>query len=296
MIEEPLYNYLCASERLTSLLTTFQGIPAIFQQIAPKDTDGDWGGMQFARIVYDIDKTGDDERKISGTLFMDVMCSDQSTPPEDIEKVLKELVDGHFFVVDGMTYAVRWESTDSFKSEENNKVYGCTLSFSLLAFPVQLSSDPDTVALMNNWTAQMFPEAIIINETNTEQVFMPTDEKPAIYWSIQGFSKSPIEMGWACTWLQSNLSMHVIAPSESTRTSIIKTAISELKEKTRVLFPDKKQFIIHQLMVNFAVNPYRTGQLTVQGSFPNLRKSTKAEPLRNINHQPYRRGISRYGK
>ena len=284
MIEEPLYKYLCESEKLTSLLTAFQKIPAIFQQIAPKDTDEGWDGRQFARIVYDIDKTGDDERKISGTLFVDVMSSDTSTPPEDIEKVLKELVDGHFFVVDGMSYAAQWETTDSFNYEKNNKVYGCTLSFSLMAFPVQLSSDPDTVALMNSWTATMFPEAIIINETNTEQVFMPTDEKPAIYWSQQGFSESPIKMGYACTWLQSNLSMHVMAPSEMVRTSIIKTAMNELAEKTRVMFPDKKQFMIHRLMANLTANPIRAGQLTVQGSFPLLRKSAASEPLKNIYH------------
>lgn len=284
MIEEPLYQYLCESEQLTSLLTRFQGIPAIFQQIAPKDTDKEWDGKQFARVVYDIDKTGDDERKISGTLYIDVMSSDTSTPPEDIEKVLKELVDGHFFVVDGMTYAARWETTDSFNAESNNKVYGCTLSFSLVAFPVQLSSDPDTVALMNSWTAAMFPEAIIINVTDTEQVFMPTDKKPAIYWSHQGLSESPIKMGYACTWLQSNLSMHVMAPSESTRAAIIKTATAELSEKTRVLFPDKKQFMIHRLMVNLTANPIRAGQLTVQGSFPLLRKSAPTKPLNGLHY------------
>lgn len=284
MIEEPLYKYLCESEQLTSLLTSFQGLPAIFQQIAPKDTDKDWNGKQFSRIVYDIDKTGDDERKISGTLFVDVMSSDTSTPPEDIEKVLKELVDGHFFVVDGMTYAARWESTDSFNSESNNKVYGCTLSFSLVAFPAQLSSDPDAVALMNSWTAQMFPEAIIINVTDTEQVFMPTDKKPAIYWSIQGFSDSPINMGYACTWTQCNISMHVMAPSEVTRTTIVKTVIEELREKTRVLFPDKKQFMIHRLMVNLSANPIRAGQLTVQGSYPVLRKSAPSNPLNGLHY------------
>lgn len=282
MIEEPLYNYLCASEQLTSLLTTFQGLPAIFQQIAPKDTDEGWDGRQFARIVYDIDKTGDDERKISGTLYVDVMSSNTSTPPEDIEKVLRELVDGHFFVVDGMTYAARWETTDSFNAEVNNKVFGCTLSFSLVAFPVQLSSDPDTVALMNSWTATMFPEAIIINVTDTEKVFMPTDEKPAIYWSHQGLSESPIKMGYACTWLQSNLSMHVMAPSENTRAAIIKDTMGELAEKTRVLFPDKKQFMIHRLAANLSANPIRTGQLTVSGSFPLLRKPASSQPLKNI--------------
>ena len=283
MIEEPLYNYLCSNEQLTSLLAKHDGDPAIFQQIAPKDTDKAWNGMQFARIVYDIDKSGDVERKISGVLYMDIMSCDGSTPPEDIEKVLRELIDGYFFVVDGMTYAAKWDRSDSFNTEPNHKVYGLTVSFSLLAFPLQNTAEPDSVALMNTWTAEFFPNATVINVSSTDAVFKPTDEAPAVYWSFRGLSGSPLPSIYHCTWIQSNLTMHVMAPSETVRNSIITRAMHELAEKRRVLFPNKSQYMIHRLAANMSADPVRTGQLTVSGSYGIPKHLPDSPTLNNAN-------------
>lgn len=280
MIEIPLSEYLCSNAQLAELLTTYGGEPAIFQQIAPNDEDYGWDtDNHYSRIVFDIDQTADDERKAAGTLYMDIMSTEDSTLPEDIEMLLKRLIDGYFFVQDGMTYSAKWLRTDGFVSEPNNKVFGKQLSFSLLAFPVQITADPDTVELMNNWTAQIFPDAIIINVTETDSVFAPTDEKPVVYWSHQGMSESPLVSNWACTWLQSNLTMHIMAPSASLRNRIIKTALTELETKRRVLWPDKSQFMIHRTLANLASDPVRTGQLIVQGSFGVLRKPSDAQPL-----------------
>lgn len=283
MIETVLGNYLCANEQLTTLLASYADDTAIFQQIAPKDTDKLWSGMQFPRLVYDIDKSGDVERKTSGRLFMDVMCCEGSTPPEDIETLLRELIDGYFFVVDGMTYAAKWESTDGFTSEANHKVFGLTVTFSLLAFPLQNTADSstDTVTLMNTWTRGFFPNATIINVSETEAVFKPTDEAPAIYWSFQGLSQSPLPSIHFCTWIQSNLNMHVIAPSEVVRNTVATQAMQELAAKTRVLFPDKSQYMIHRVSLNMAADPIRAGQMTVQGSYAIVPNTTGA-PINNI--------------
>ena len=283
MIGDVLGEYLSKQKLLTSLLTTYSGEPAIFQQIYPSDTDELWDAHQFPRILYDIDKSGDDERKISGKLYFEIVCSENSNSPESIEKVLKECIDGYFFVVDGMAYAAKWERSDNFEVERNNKVFGLTMSFSLLAFPKQNIAEPDTVALMNGWSASFFPAATIINVSATEDVFKPTDEAPAIYWSLKGITGSPIEGNFFMTWFQSNLSMHVMAPSESVRTSIITQTMHELAEKTRVLWPDKKQYMIHRLESNTAADPIRNGQLLVQGSYCVARKMPSSPTLTQIH-------------
>lgn len=283
MIETVLYEYLCKSEQLSPLLAKYNDIPSVFLQICPSDTDTLWGGMQFPRIVFDIDKSGDPARKVSGMLYVDVMCSGNSAAPEDIEKVLKEIIDGFFFVVEGMTYAAKWERSDSFKTEPNNKVFGITVSFSLLAFPKQITCEPDTVALMNTWSESFFPNATIINVSATQSVFKPTDENPAIYWSFQGESESPIPSIYHCTWIQNNLTMHVMAPSETVRSSITRQAMMELVQKTRVLFPDKSQFMIHRVAGNMGTDPIRTGQLTVSGSYGLLRQYPESPALNNAN-------------
>ncbi len=294
MIEEVLYPYLCKSEQLASLLATHDGEPAIFQQIAPEDTDKGWDGVQFSRIVYDIDKTGNVERKISGTLYMDVMCSGiqseipeniESVTPEDIEKVLKELIDGYFFVVDGMTYAAKWERSDSFKTEPNHKVFGITVTFSLLAFPQQNTGIPDSVALMNTWTAAFFPNATIINVSATQPVFKPTNEHPAIYWSFRGLGESPISSIYHCTWRQTNLNMHVMAPSTNVQNSLVQQVNNALAFKSRIMFEDGTQFMLHSVTANAASDPIRDGQLTLQGSYPIIRPENDVQKLQNITNK-----------
>ena len=283
MIGVVLGEYLSKQEQLTSLLTTYGGEPAIFQQICPSDTDGLWDAKQFPRILYDIDKSGDDERKISGMLYMDVVCSEDSAAPESIEKVLKELTDGYFFVVDGMTFAAKWERSDNFKTEPNHKVFGITVTFSLLAFPQQNTAEPDTVALMNTWAKEFFPKATILNVSETDSVFKPTDEAPAIYWSFRGLKDSPIPSVFHCTWIQNNLTMHVMAPSETIRNAIVTQAMQELVAKTRVMFPDKSQFIIHNVAGNMSADPIKTGQLTVSGSYGLLRQYPESPAFSNAN-------------
>lgn len=281
MIGVVLGEYLSKQEQLTSLLTTYGGEAAIFQQICPSDTDELWDAQQFPRILYDIDKSGDDERKISGMLYMDIVCSENSTSPESIEKVLKELTDGYFFVVDGMTFAAKWERSDGFKTEPNHKVFGVTVTFSLLAFPKQNTAEPDTVALMNTWAGELFPNATILNVSETASVFKPTDEAPAIYWSFRGLKDSPIPSVFHCTWIQNNLTMHVMAPSETIRNAIVTQAMQELAAKTRVLFPDKSQFIIHSVAGNMSADPIKTGQLTVSGSYGLLRQYPASPAFNN---------------
>ena len=286
MIEEVLNAYLCESEQLTSLLATYDGEPAIFHQIAPSDTDKAWSELQFARIVYDIDKTGNVERKISGTLYMDVMCSgSQSAGPEDIEKVLKELIDGYFFMVDGMTYAAKWERSDSFKTESNHKVFGITVTFSLLAFPQQNTGIPDSVALMNTWTEAFFPNATIINVSATQKVFKPTDEHPAIYWSFRGLGESPISNIYHCTWRQTNLSMHVMAPSTNVQNSLVQEVNNALAFKSRIMFEDGTQFMLHSVTANASADPIRDGQLTLQGSYPIIRPENDGHKMKTITYK-----------
>lgn len=284
MIEQVLSQHLCSSEQLISLLATYdESIPAIFHQIAPDDSDEAWNGMQFPRIVFDIDKSGDAERKTSGTLYIVVMCTDSGeNTAELIEAELRKVIDGYFFVSDEMTYAASWVGTEGFTTESNNKVFGITLTFSLLAFPLQNTAEPDTVALMNTWTLSFFPTATIINVSTTNTVFKPTDDNPAIYWSFKGISESPVIGNFFVTWFQSNLSMHVMAPSETVRNSIITQTIHELAEKTRVLFPDKKQYMIHRLVSDMTADPIRVGQLTVQGSYPVVKKMPDAAKLTKI--------------
>lgn len=280
MIEKVLYCHMSSDVNLAPLLSSYQMKPAIFLQIAPNDTDNLWdNNMHYARIVFDIDTNTDTARKIAGTLRADVICSGQSKMPEEINPVLKNIIDGYFFSSDGEVFAAVWERTDNFDTEPDSKVFGNVMTFSLLAFPAQTTADPDPVALMNDWTAKLFPDAVVIGKNKILEVMKPTDERPALYWSLSGIMPSSIPSTYHCTWNQSNLRLSVIAPSKNVRNAIVKRITERLTADGRVMFPDGNQFLIHRMAVEANADPIRTGQLTLEGSFSILRKYPGSNPL-----------------
>ena len=97
MIEQALYEHLKARPELSERLATYNKVPAVFNQEAPADTDPLWGkGPQYSRIVFAEDIQGDPERTMGGTLVVDIMCKDGDFP-EDLEPLVRELIDGYFF-------------------------------------------------------------------------------------------------------------------------------------------------------------------------------------------------------
>ena len=284
MIEEVLYQHMTENAELSALLSSYRKRPAVFQNFAPKDTDDGWDGKtHYAQVVYDIDTSADVARKIAGILRADIICinENKTASPEQVSAVVKSIIDGYFFSNGEDTFAAVWDRSDSFITEPYLKVFGNTLTFSLLAFPAQTTSEPDPIALMNEWTASLFPDAVVIGKDSIPSVFKPTNEKPAIYWSFQGITSSSIPSTYHCTWYQSNLRLSVIAPSRSVRNSIIKRITEKLSADGRVMFPDGGQFIIHRLLISTESDPIRTGQLTLEGSYRILRDYPDAEPLNN---------------
>ena len=283
MITTALDKHLINNEKLKKLLSSYQGCPAIFNQMAPIDTDKGWNnGNHYAQAIYNIDTTAEAERKIAGTLGIDVVCSSQSSPPEDITATLKDCINGYFFKSDeGDTISAMWERADAFTTEPDNKVFGNSLSFSLLAFPNQITADPDPVKLMNGWIKEIYPHVTVIGVDETPDVWKPTDENPAVYWKLRttGQSSSMVS-NYHCTWIGCALQLHIIAPSVSVRNTMLQNIVNILTAVQRVIFPqDRSPFHIERLVATAGADPVRTGQLTVTGSYGILRTYQKAEPL-----------------
>ncbi len=283
MLEQVLYRHISSDAHLTSLLSSYSKKPAVFLQIAPNDTDKHWdSNMHYAQVVFDIDTNTDVARKTAGTLRADVICSNQSKQPEEINHILKNAIDGYFFRSGDDVFAAVWERSDGFSNEPDNKIFGNVMTFSLLAFPPQITSEPDPVALMNEKTEQLFPSAVIIGKHEIPEVMKPTNEKPAVYWSLIGIMPSSVPSTYHCTWYQSNLHLSVMAPNRDVRNSIVKKITENLAADGRVMFSDGGQFIIHRLTVNTDADPIRTGQLTVEGSYGILHGYQKSPSLNNL--------------
>lgn len=270
-MEEIIYNYLCDCEELSGMLTTWADSPAIFQTKAPDDKDEDWGHSQYPRIIFDLDMQADPERKISGQLMIDVMCEDKSDTVqiEELEAVAKAMVDGCFFSNSDLTISAQWRNSAPFEQGQGNgSLIGYTLIFDILAYPNQLTTDPDPIAATNLWIKTLYQDARVIGKDALPTTWKPSDESPAIYCSLFRMGESPrMKSTYSVDWIGAELHIYVMAPSENVRATISKQIIQLLTHATRIILSDGSPMLIDRTNVNLAADPLRTGQIVVNATY-----------------------------
>ncbi len=273
MIEENLIEHLRASEELTRHMAKYADIPAIFSQEAPADTDGAWDN-QYPRVVFAIDTQGDVERGVAGTLLMDVMTEKEGElAPEDIEPIVRNLIDGYFFSNPQITIAAQWDTSRYF-TEPTEKVIGVTMNFRLLEFPPQTTCDPDPIALLNEWTANELPKIIgiesvrVIGRDSLPSAWKPTDEQPAVFWRLGNISSSSlIPDTYSCIWQTAHVYGHIMAKTSATETIIERTINSSLAHAKRLIFEDLAPLMLDAIRHNPTNDPLRNGQIELDSTY-----------------------------
>lgn len=287
MIEALLYQHLQKNSSALSGLALYRGKIAVFNQEAPDDMDEGWNGTQYGRIVYAVDLTDDPERQISGSLMVDVYCENGKQIPEDLEPIVRSIIDGYLFTTKEATIAAQWSSSNYF-TEAGKKVVGVTIAFDLLAFPIQETLAMDPVALLNKWSDDYLKkytkiDFTVINHSRTEEVWKPTDEKPALYWRLTSIgSCNYIPDTYHCIWQTAEIQCNVIAESKEVMVRVARCIDNLLSMKKRLIFEDNSPLMIDSVRINTTSDPVKTGQLTLYGTYGILREYQNLSKLNNI--------------
>lgn len=296
MIEAALQQHLQSQTKILSpYLTTYSGMMAIFNQEAPPDTDGRWEKKsQYGRIIYAVDLSDDPERKYSGTLVVDVQCENGKQIPEEMEPIVRELIDGYFFSTPETTIAAQWSASNYF-TEPTEKVVGVTLTFGLLAFPKQTTIEPDPIRLINKWTKEELPTIIgkeihVIGHDELEPAWKPTAENPAIYWRLSATNPcSWIPDTYHCSWRTATVYGHILCPDKNMTTNIARNITNTLTMKKRLIFEDVSPLMVDRnIRINLASDEFRTGQITLEATYGLLRTYPQVSPINNSNIQERR--------
>lgn len=291
MIEDALYTHLQSQTVLAPFLAKYGGKLAVFNQEAPADTDPNWNTKsQYGRIVFEISAQTDPERKVSANLMVDVICKSGEQIPEEIEPIIRPLIDGYFFSDEGMTMAAQWKSSDYF-TEPPNKIQGVTLVYTLLAFPKQTTIEPDPIALINDWSSNELPAIVgvggirVIGKDSLPAAWKPTSQLPAIYWRIQQIQKcSWIPDTYNCSWHTAVLQGHILTPEADVANIIARFIENALTIKKRLIFPDVSPLMVDRnIRVNPAADPLRTGQISVDGTYGILTPPRNSQLLNHIH-------------
>ena len=269
MIEQALYEHLIAQEDLAAYLTTYNSVPAVFNQEAPADTDPGWGdGPQYGRIVFAVDIQGDPERTMGGTLAVDIQCKENLQFPEVIEPIIRALIHGWFFSSGTFTVEAQWKNSSYFTGP-TDKVTGCTVTFDLLAFPIMSTGSPDVIARINEWSAEIDGLSVINYDELPATAWRPDAGNSAIYWRLVNDAPA----GWIpdtfqTIWRTATIRCHIFSQDHTTADTVTRDLITALYTAKRLLKTGETPIMVNRRnSADYGADPLRTGQLTVEATY-----------------------------
>lgn len=267
MIEPKIYQSLLRSS-IAETLARYEERPAVFYQLAPHDGATGWqSAVQYPRLDYGIDWRANAERKTSGTLLINIWCLNESgVAPEDLAQVLIDELSETFYSDDSGTYCLVWTTANSYEGtgDKEPKKVGVSVFFDVLAFPKQTThTEPDPVEGLNRFLKEICPDCYLIGYEALPETFKATDEKPALYVRLAN-NRTDMKSGFAVTWYDCALEVHLIAPDPNKRGEMLQKIIHISGMRHECILADNSPLLFNQLTVNYSVNPLHEGQLTMQ--------------------------------
>lgn len=269
MIETALYQHLIAQTDLAQYLTTYNAVPAVFNQEAPADNDPLWGdGPQYGRIVFAVDIKGDPERTMGGTLAVDIQCKENLQFPEVIEPIVRELIHCWFFSSGTFTVEAQWK-TSSYFTEPTDKVTGCTIIFDLLAFPIMSTGSPDVIERINAWTNEIEGLHVINYVELPSTAWKPEGTDSAVYWRLVNDAPAVwIPDTYQTIWRTSTIKCHIFSENHTIADSVARNIITQLYTDKRLMKEGESPIMVNQRnRVDYGADPLRTGQITVEATY-----------------------------
>jgi hypothetical protein len=286
MLDGILKDQIRGDADMAGMLSRYKDSPAFFYQKSPQDDDRGWDGNKptYPRADYNIDMRYDPERKVAGTMIINVWCTVESkSMPEDIEKRLVELINGTFYTnPQRETVCAVWNRSDAFNFEMPSnvggntapEVMGVSLTFDLMLFPEQLSTEPDPIQGLNNWTRGYFPGMVIITQDELPPVWKPSETNPAIYWRFEGTAADD-KQSYAVNWYKGLFAAHVITGEITERNRWTKAIIERIQLDGEVVLVDGSPMFAKQIIIRHNSDPLREGQFILTGNYGVLAQHRK---------------------
>lgn len=136
-----------------------------------------------------------------------------------------------------------------------------------------LTYDPDPVAVLQNWTAETWPEV----QTNPA-TWTPADITPGIYWRMVRLTTTEITA--VVNWMEAQINGHILAPSASVRLSWVRKVTEELAKQRRLKMTDGGPLELLRISTDSEADPMRRGQIQLTARFGVLQSRAQYEVLR----------------
>lgn len=283
MFEQLLYTHLMSCNQLSDYLARYDGKLAVFNQTIPDANDEKWSEERYAHIVFFTDMHPDKRRKIDGILKICIYCNESTNHLDDIVSIVKENINDYFFSGDGENIVAQWKDT---RCTKDSNIISGTMIFQLLSFPMQQSgNEKDPVKLVNEYSKEKFPNAMLIGFDEINDVWKPSDTVPALYWrlSAQKNSERILPM-YQTTWYDTTLHLHIISSDIALQNAIAQTVQNDFNGKKVLCFDDGSYMRVDwENILSLDADVFRRGQLTVEATYCTYFASEPAEKLKYLH-------------
>jgi len=285
-LSELIYARLKSGAALAGKLTVFEGSPAIFNVKVPGDTDIGWTGPQCPRIVFSLDMQANSERQSLGRLTVDIISNVKSLYPEDIEVEVRALLRDVFMTPTGEPpYCLTWNSSDNFEINSNNLQsnggeIGITCLFDVLAFPAQITTDPDPILALSRYIKAIIPESVMIGQDKLTDYFSADILKPAFYARLNTLERD--SETYSVIWMQASLGISIISPTAESRLKLIKHLTDAFAIDGEITMLDGSPMTLRSVVADISVDYLTGGQIALSVRYGILRRTVSGNLLSKI--------------
>lgn len=291
MLEQVICEHLQSSKALTALLAAYDGKPAVFHDKVPPVEDPLWQGEnRYGQIVLSLQIKDDPGRMRNGGLVADVLGEKDTQLHKDMIPIVRNSLDGYFFVSDGQVISLRWVNQSPDKDASAASCESVRMRFRVYCYPTGNALTNHPATLLGSWSKGCMKhigrEAYFIDDRSSlPTVFKPAAEKPALYWRLTKIKPcSWMKDTAAAGWRTASVECHVIIPGHSEAESDLVFWLDQMIGKTERIERDEFfMFISKANHVDLTVISMKQGQLTINAAYGIPAEEAVGEKLQNVS-------------
>ncbi len=292
MITDTILEHLQNSTELTAYLARYDGKAAIFQNLAPENTDAGWESQNhYSQLLLRLNMREDFQREGKSTLTVEVATDRDSRDGYPLMDAVRERLDGWFFNAGGRVVSARWAGVSE-AAARDEMTRRTVITFALIEYPDQGVLPESPAALLGVWSKGRLPEVIgrpiyLIDpgDGSLPQAFRPTEQKPAVYWRLVKTGKcESLTGGKGVMWRSALVHCHIVIPGRGAEADAMALLIERaLLAEGRVENEDGFVIIGDMQGLDLSRDPVQAGQLALEAVYPVIAENNAGEKLQHVS-------------
>lgn len=281
-LKQLIYKRIVETKEIVDLCAKYAGKPAVFNTEAPGDQQAGWNGKsQYPRINIVLDMQANEERSSSGTLIVTVYTERTSMVILELEALVKACFrDLLISPDDGGPYSFAWSRTEPFTLQGN--IIGVEISFDIMEYSGQQTTDPDPVITLSRYIKEMYPEAIVLG-IDKPGYFADASDAPVFYCRIVTMDKASGHNMNMVAWMDCRIAVHLLCVDKATGLKMIAALIHRLSSDERIILLDGSPMNIFEVQMDRQADYLKAGQLYITGRFGLLKyRQKKSTIIKNV--------------